>query len=165
MRILTIILITSVLVLVANAHVYHTSLTRIDYNSKENSVEITIQTFTHDLEAAIEKRIGKRINLEKSSDAKQVLLDYLNERLVIKNKSGEQKKLQMVGIEIQADAIFVYAETQMPEGLEAATLENRVLLEQFGDQVNLVTVRFNDAKQDLVFKAGDEAQTIQAKKN
>ena len=155
----------SVLALIADAHVYHTSLTRIDYNSKENSVEITIQTFTHDLEAAIEKRIGKRINLEKSSDAKQVLLDYLNERLVIKNKSGERKKLQMVGIEIQADAIFVYAETKMPEGLEAATLENRVLLEQFGDQVNLVTVRFNDAKQDLVFKAGDEAQTIQAKKN
>jgi hypothetical protein len=48
----------------------------------------------------------------------------------------------------------------MPETLEGATLENRIFQELFNDQVNLVTTRYNNTKTDLVFKNGDNAQSL-----
>jgi hypothetical protein len=43
----------------ASAHTFHTSLMRLEYNTKEQNVEISIQVFAHDLETILSKRAGK----------------------------------------------------------------------------------------------------------
>jgi hypothetical protein len=144
----------------AAAHTFHTSLTRMDYNADEKIVEITIQVFAHDLETAIEKRAGKRVNLEKSPDATKFILDYLNERFALKNKNGETQKLAWVGKEQSADSVWLYVEAKSPEGLENASLENRLFFELHKDQVNLVTCRDAGKKQDFAFKPGGGAKKI-----
>ncbi|MDQ4122301.1 MAG: hypothetical protein M3209_12750 [Acidobacteriota bacterium] len=144
----------------AGAHTFHTSLTRMDYNAEGKTVEITIQVFAHDLETAIEKRAGKRVNLEKSPDSKKLILDYLNNRFALKNKTGETKQLSWVGKEQSADSVWIYVEAKSPEGVENATLENRLFFELHNDQVNLVTCRFSGKKQDFAFKPGDGAKKI-----
>lgn len=142
------------------AHTFHTSLTRMDYNAEEKSVEITIQVFAHDLETALEKRAGKRVNLEKSKEAGQLILGFLGERFVLKNKSGEAKSLQFVGKEQSADAVWLYLEARMPEGLNGATLENTIFFDLANDQVNLVTCRFEGKKNDLAFKPNDKPKIL-----
>jgi hypothetical protein len=144
----------------AAAHTFHTSLTRMDYIAKERTIEITIQVFAHDLETAIEKRAGKRVNLDKSKDAAKLILDYLNDRFALKNKSGERKKLVWVGKEQSADSVWLYVETESAEGLENASLENRLFFELHDDQVNLVTYRSAGKKRDFAFKPGDDAKII-----
>jgi hypothetical protein len=142
------------------AHTFHTSLTRIDYNSEEKTAEITIQVFAHDLEKAIEKRAGKRVNLEKSPDAIKLILAYLSDRFVLKNKTGETKKLTWVGKEQSADSVWLYVETQMPEGFSGAMLANSLFFELANDQVNLVTSRFDGRKTDLSFKPNDKPKSL-----
>jgi hypothetical protein len=132
----------------------------MDYNAEAKTAEITIQVFAHDLEKAIEKRAGKRVNLEKSADAVKFVLEYLNERFVLKNKSGTAKKLAWVGKEQSADSIWLYVETTMPEGLAGATLENSLFFELANDQVNLVTARFDGKKVDLAFKPNDKPKNL-----
>lgn len=144
----------------ASAHTFHTSLTRMDYNTDEKTVEITIQVFAHDLETAIEKRAGKRVNLEKSPDSKKFILDYLNDKFALKNKSGETQKLSWIGKEQSADSIWIYVEAKAPEGLENASLENRLFFELHNDQVNLVTYRAAGKKRDFAFKPGDRTKKI-----
>ena len=144
----------------AAAHTFHTSLTRMDYNAEEKTLEITIQVFAHDLETAIEKRVGKRVNLEKSPDATKFILDYLNDGFTLKNRNGEMQKLAWVGKEQSADSIWLYVEAKSPEGLENASLENRLFFELHKDQVNLVTCRIAGNKQDFAFKPGDGAKKI-----
>lgn len=144
----------------AAAHTFHTSLTRMDYNAKDQTVEITIQVFAHDLETAVEKRAGKRINLDKSKDAAKFILEYLNDRFALKNKAGETKKLAWVGKEQSADSVWLYVETESTEGLENSSLENRLFFELHDDQVNLVTFRAAGKKQDFAFKPGDSAKQI-----
>lgn len=144
----------------AAAHTFHTSLTRMDYNREEKTAEITIQVFAHDLEKAVEKRAGKRVNLEKSPDAVKFVLEYLNERFVFKNKAGEAKKLVWVGKEQSADSIWLYVETAMPEGFAGATLENSLFFDLANDQVNLVTARFDGKKVDLSFKPNDKPKNL-----
>lgn len=128
----------------------------MDYNAEEKTVEITIQVFAHDIETILEKQAGKRLNLEKSDEAPKFVLDYLNSRFVLKNKTGETKKLKWVGKEQSADAVWLYVETEMPEGLSGATLENSLFFELANDQVNLVTCRFSGKKNDLAFKPNDK---------
>jgi hypothetical protein len=144
----------------AAAHTFHTSLTRMDYNAAEKTAEITIQVFAHDLEKAIEKRAGKRVNLEKSPDSVKLMLGYLSDRFILKNKAGETQKFVWVGKEQSADSIWLYVETPMPEGLAGATLENSLFFELANDQVNLVTARFDGKKVDLAFKPNDKPKNL-----
>ncbi|MBC7797113.1 MAG: hypothetical protein H7Z37_09600 [Pyrinomonadaceae bacterium] len=166
MKLLTIILLMSVFALTANAHTFHSSLSRIDFNTKENSVEITIQVFTNDLQDALTRRSKnkKKINIEKSPNVGDLIVDYLSENFVLKNKSGESKKLTWIGMERQGDAVLLYVETKMPETLTDSTLENRVFFDMFDDQVNLVTARYDAQKVDLAFKAGDTLKSLNAVK-
>lgn len=144
-----------------SAHRFHTSLTRIDYNDKEKLVEISIQTFTHDLEPALERMENvRRVNLEKTPKIDELILKYLGERFVLKNKAGEQKRLRWVGMEQKTDAVWLYVEAEMPEGLAGASLENRILHEMHSNQINYVVARFDNSKTDLVFKVGDKAQPL-----
>lgn len=147
----------------ARAHRYHTSLTRIDYNADEQIAEITLQLFSDDFEAALTRKTGKPVNLDKTLKLDEIILSYLSDRFVIKNKSGETKKLRYIGFERTNDAFRLYIEATVPEGLDGATLENTVLFDQFDDQTNLVTSRFNSVKTDLVFRPNDKAQALTKK--
>ena len=142
------------------AHRYHTSLTRMDYNEQERLVEISIQLFTHDLVPALEQKAGKRIDLEKTPEVDKLILGYLNENFVLKNKNGESPALKWVGKELQVDAVWVYVEIPATENLAGANLQNTILFESFPEQTNLVIARFGGKKADLMFKVGDKFKEI-----
>ncbi|CAN5170439.1 hypothetical protein BH20ACI1_BH20ACI1_18710 [soil metagenome] len=143
-----------------NLHTYHTTLTRIDYNQKEKLAEISIQMFPHDLVPLLEKRAKKNIDLEKTSDIDSIILKYLSENFILKDKQGEIKKIVWVGKEIQADTIFVYIEIPLENDFDGFNLQNTLFFESFPEQVNLVITRINQRKADLVFKVGDKFKQI-----
>ncbi len=144
----------------AEAHQFHTTLTRLDYNAKDQTAEISVQVFTHDLENIIEQKTGKRTSLEKTPNAEKLVFEYLNEFWILKNRAGEVKKLDWVGLEAETDAAWLYFETKMPEGLESATLQNRLFFELYQDQVNLLVAKNGEQKADLAFKAGDKFKEL-----
>lgn len=154
------ILALAVVVFAAPAHTFHTSLMQVEYNEKEQLVEISIQVFTHDLENILSRRNGKNVRLEKTPEAAQLTLVYLNEAVKLKNHDGGLKTLSWVGMEPEADAVWLYVEAKMPEGFEGGEVRNRILFDLFDDQVNLVHIKHGDKKYDLVFKPGDDFKAI-----
>ena len=143
----------------AVAHRYHTSVTRVEYNSEERLVEITVQTFADDLEGAISKRNGSNMRLDGSEKAKGLLLDYL--RSVFQLKSGEVNgELQWIGMEMKGHTAWIYLQAKVPEGLSKASIRNVLLFDLFEDQVNIVNVRNSGKRVSLVFKRGDNSQEI-----
>jgi len=143
-----------------NLHVFHTSLTRIDYNAKQKILEISIQLFTHDLVPLLEKKSGKRIDLEKTPDIDKLIFSYLNENFVLKDDMGETKKIKWVGKELDVDTTRVYVEISTNKSPEGFNLQNTIFFESFPEQTNLVIARFDEKKADLLFKAGDKFQEI-----
>ncbi len=141
-------------------HRYHASLTRMDYNSEKKLVEISIQLFTHDLVPVLEKQNRKQIDLEKTKDIDDMLLDYLSRNFILKNKSGEVQKLQWVGKEIEVDTAYIYVEIPMSEGLEGSSMQNTIFFETFAEQTNRVTLRRDTQKTDLLFVGGDNFKEI-----
>jgi uncharacterized protein DUF6702 len=141
-------------------HTFHTSLMQMEYNQREKLVEISIQVFSHDLENILSSRSRKRVRLDKSPDAAQLTLAYLREAVNLKNRDGQLKTFSWVGMESQADTVWLYVETKMPEGLEGARIRNRIFFDLLDDQVNLVHIKDDGKKADVVFKTGDDFKTI-----
>ncbi len=145
-------------------HTFHTSLMQLEYNSQQQSLEVSIQVFVHDLENILSRRSGKSIRLDKTPEAAQLTLAYLNDAVNLKNREGQTKNFTWVGMEPEADAVWLYVETKMPEGLEGAQVRDRLFFEQLDDQVNLVHVKYEGKKVDLVFKPGEDFKVIAEKK-
>lgn len=142
------------------AHTFHTSLMQVEYNEKEQLVEISLQVFTHDLENVLTRRSGHDVRLDKTPEAAQLTLAYLNETINLKNRDGRVKTLSWVGMEPQADAVWLYVETKMPEGFDGVQVRDRIFFEVLDDQVNLVHIKHDEKKYDLVFKPGDDFKAI-----
>ncbi|MGH9901422.1 MAG: DUF6702 family protein, partial [Pyrinomonadaceae bacterium] len=143
----------------AAAHKYHTSFTRVEYNAEEKSAEITMQTFADDLENVLSRRAGRSIRLDKGKDVERLVFDYLRDSFELKGREGGGA-LRWVGMETKADAVWIYLEAPMPEGLSGATLRNGLLLDLFRDQVNIVNVLYGGKKVDLVFKRGESSSRL-----
>jgi hypothetical protein len=145
----------------SGSHTFHTSLTRMDYNAKDKTVEISIQLFTHDLTTVLEKQNKKNIDLEDTPDIDALILKYLEANFILKNKSGEIQKIKFVGKEIQAETTYIYLEIASAESLEGYNFSNTIFFESYEKQVNLAVINFGDNKKaDLYFKVGDKEKTI-----
>jgi hypothetical protein len=141
---------------VTQAHTYHTSLTRMDYNAVDKNIEISIQLFIHDVTPMLERRLKKRVDIAKTPQVDAELLKYLGENFIFQNKKGEPQKLKWVGKEFENDVVYVYVEIPFTESLEGTKLQNTIFFESFPEQTNLVIARFNGKKKDFVYKSGDK---------
>ena len=144
----------------AEAHTYHTSLARMDYNAKEKNIEISIQLFIHDALPMLERRLKKRVDIEKTAGVDAEILKYLSETFVFQNKKGEAQKLRWVGKEFENDVVYVYVEIPFEESLEGTKLQNTIFFESYPEQTNLVIARFGEKKIDLLYKTGDKFKDL-----
>lgn len=149
----------------SDAHTFHTSLTRIDYNAKEKNIEISIQLFTHDLVAVLEKLNRTNVDLEETKNADDLIMKYLEANFVLKDKNGDAKKLKWVGKEISTDTVYVYVESPSDLDLSGFTLQNSIFFETFQQQTNWVVAKYGEKKADLYFKPGDKFKEITERKN
>lgn len=157
---ISIILFLFILIPSVYAHKFHTSLTVMNYNSDEKTVEITVQLFTDDLVRVLETKHGKRIDLEKTETDK-LILDYLSENLILNDSNGNILKQIWIGKEIEVDKLFVYVEIPFEGSLEGNQMKNTIFFETFEEQTNLVICKFIQKKADLLFKVGDKFKAIQ----
>jgi hypothetical protein len=145
----------------ASAHRFHTSLTRMDYNSESKSLELTIQLFSHDIVETFEQKFKKKIDLDQTSKIDKLIFEYLKENFILKGKSGQTAKIKWVGKEAKVDLTWVYLEIPFTENLEGANLQNTIFFEMYQEQTNYVICRFEQKKADLFFKIGDKSKEIQ----
>lgn len=145
----------------ANAHTYHSSLTRMDYNERDKNVEITVQLFIHDVTPMLERRMKKRVDIEKTLGVDGEIFKYLAENFVFFNKRGELQKLKWVGREFENDVVYVYLEIPFAEEFTGTKLQNTIFFESFPEQTNLVVAHFGEKKIDLLYKTGDRVRDLQ----
>jgi hypothetical protein len=141
--------------LCAEAHTYHTSLTRMDYNAKDKNIEISIQLFIHDVVPMLERRLKKRVDIEKTPGVDTEIFKYLGENFVFQNKKGEAQSLKWVGKEFENDVVYIYVEIPFAESLEGTKLQNTIFFDSFPEQTNFVIARYGEKKKDLLYKSGD----------
>ena len=137
------------------AHKFYTSFAQVEYNEERQAVEVALRVFGDDVENILTRRHGKSVRIGKTGAAEKLIFAYVADAFQLRNRAGEAKKFAWVGMETKGHVAWLYFESPMPEGLDGATLRNRILLDFSDEQVNIVHIQHGGRKADLVFKTGD----------
>ena len=121
-------------------HKYYLSLTQIEYNSKNKSIEIIINVFIDDIEVAFNKIYKNKFELDtknEPADSGKYFFEYLQKNVKFKI-DGKQYNFNYIGKEYDGDVVYFYLEINNISTLKEIEINNTLLLEHFPKQQNLV---------------------------
>ena len=136
-------------------HHFHVSITQIDHNAQAGTLEIAVKIFVDDLESSIAALGGGKLQLGEAgqaANADSILFAYLENRLQV-TVNEKPRKMTWVGNEIEADAVWCFLEIGQIKNISSIEITNRVLMERFEDQANVVHVKANGQSKSLFLNA------------
>lgn len=126
-------------------HPLHVSVTEIEFNEKNKSLEIVSRIFIDDLELSIRsKRHDDYLELLHPAaglTTDQLVREYLGEHLRI-SVDGKAAKVNYIAHEIDDLAIVCYLEIEGVRKMKRIEIVNSVIQETHADQSNLVHVTY-----------------------
>jgi len=136
-------------------HPFYVSVTEINHNATDKTLEIASKIFTEDLEVAINKNYKTKVDLytEKGKpQADKLIADYLSRNLVVL-LDGKPVQLEMLGFEREGEATWSYLEVKNVTLPKKVEIRNAILYDHFQDQINLVhvTVKGNRRSGKVVY--------------
>ncbi|MCW3090347.1 MAG: hypothetical protein JWP81_1416 [Ferruginibacter sp.] len=123
-------------------HPIFVSVTEIEYNAGDKSLEISCKIFTDDLESSLRKQYPTKIDL---LDAKYktamnpIVGDYVKKHLAIKT-DGKPAVLQFVGFEQQEEGIVSYFEVKNVTKVQKIEVTDNILYEYQPQQMGIIHV-------------------------
>ena len=142
-------------------HPFHSSVTEMSYNVKDQSWEISLRLFQDDLEQSVSAAIGKKYRMIPGDEASEKELDsYLRKHFRFHAGKQISTPYRWLGTEQQQDAIWVYIEIPTTSDLAGSYLENSIFLEVFEDQTNLVQWAPAGQKKSYLFRKSQEIQQL-----
>jgi hypothetical protein len=129
----------------ATVHPFHITMAEAEFNPETNRLEVALRVYhPTDLEAALSRRAGAKVDLEKTGKVDDLILAYLREAFVATPEGAkEPARIEWVGKEVSLKTAWLYFEVDLPAGIDGTTFKNRLLFEVERDQAN--TIVFRDA--------------------
>jgi hypothetical protein len=126
-------------------HPFYVSVTEINHNEKDKSLEITCKIFTDDMENVLKQNFKTTVDL---SDQKQkekndkLITAYIKKNL---NIAADKKSVQLnyVGYEKDSEAVFCYFEIINISTVKELDVSNSILQDLTEDQINIMHVFVN----------------------
>jgi hypothetical protein len=132
-------------------HPIHVSVTEILYDEKEKELEMTVRVFSDDLETTLRKSLNDPeldILSPKGKTVDQIMEDYFKTHFSIKLDNRVQAN-HYLGHEIDGEAFIFYIQISKVKKWKTIYVLNDILIDQFGDQSNLVHVTVVDNVKSL----------------
>ena len=123
-------------------HPLHVSVTEINFDQKDKSLEIMMRVFADDLETTMRKRHNipdLDILDPKGKTLDELMKDYLDDTFSV-SLDGKRQPLNYLGNERDGEAFIFYVEVSKVKRWNRIAVGNSVLMEIFDDQSNLVHV-------------------------
>lgn len=124
-------------------HDYHVSITLLERNKENKSVEVTHKVFIEDLELAIQEEYLETYKFDKASQQENdsLMFLYFNDHFAI-SMADQSSIPKWIGAEKDGfDLIWVYIEHEFGKTPEALFITNEILLKQFNDQSNVCHIK------------------------
>jgi len=134
------------------AHKFYVSTTKVEYVKERKSIQIISKIFVEDLEQVLQERYSSRVQLDpkKETDLDQsYLLNYISQRLKFKINEKEAQ-LIYIGKEYDIDILNIYFEIEDVDSLESIRIENKILIDLFPEQQNIIHFSNEKNKRNLI---------------
>lgn len=124
-------------------HPLYVSVTDINHNVTEKTVEVSCKIFTDDFEKGIFEVLKKKVDLIKPAnqeEANKLVNEYIVKHLNI-SADGKPLKLEFIGFELERDVIWSYFQVSgMPNPPKKISVKNNILYETYEAQINMMHV-------------------------
>jgi hypothetical protein len=119
---------------------------------EKKSLQIITKIFTDDIEDALQHRYDPSISLDTKKEteaADEYLQKYILQKLNIK-VNGKPVQLNYIGKEYDLDMLVAYIEVTNVPNLKSIEIENKVLMEMFPEQQNIIHLKTTNSRKSLM---------------
>ena len=144
------------------SHKYYVSLTQIEYNVKENSLEIIINVDIDDLEFTLNKDYDIDLKLTSKNELMNANIyfeKYLKKNLKI-NVDDKNREFTYLGKEYEGDLIYFYLEIKNILKPSSFEITNKLLLKYFKDQQNIVKTKIESKSRSKILNKKNKIALI-----
>jgi len=121
-------------------HPFHISVTEINHNAADKTLEVTCKIFTDDFEGVLAKNYKTKVDL--INPPEKALMDTLVKKYIFSHLSvkanGKLVKFTYLGYEHDKEAVFAYLEVENVPAVSVFTVNNKLMYDFFEDQVNIM---------------------------
>lgn len=129
--------------LIALLHPFFVSVIEINHNEKEATIEISVRTFTNDLEKMMGAEAKTTIDLSQANQKNKgdaLIAAYITKRLKL-NANGAKLNLEYIGYEIQKESTWSYFEVKNIKQLNQLNINCEILFGVNDQQINIFHVK------------------------
>lgn len=134
----------------ANApHPFYVSVTEINHNAGEKSLEISCKFFAEDLEQILEKDYKTQLDISAPKDKALLdkdIPDYVGKRLSL-TLDGKAATLKYIGFEKEKESAFAYFEVENVASVKTISATNSLLHDFIDQQINIMHVSVGGKRQ------------------
>lgn len=127
----------------ADLHPFYVSVTEINHNATDKTLEISCKIFTEDLETVLNKNYKTKVDLsnpKNKEELNKLIGDYINHHLQIRLNGGAPVKLDILGFEHENEAVWSYLQVNNVSAPKKVEISNSLLYDSYPDQINLMHV-------------------------
>jgi hypothetical protein len=131
------------------AHPFYISVTEVNHNASEKSLEISCRIFYDDLESVLKKNYKQAVDLSLDKDKSRnenLIADYLRKHLIM-TADGKVLNLQFLGFEKDKEAAWCYFEATQATTPKKLAIVNTILHDFTTEQINIIHATVNGKRQ------------------
>ncbi len=136
-----------------NIHKFYVSTTQIEYAEQEESLQIIVKIFIDDIEAVLRERYNKPemelASKKETEEDAELIKQYILKKLHIQVNHKEMP-LTYIGKEYDIDVLKAYIEINQVSSLQLLEIENKLLMEKFPKQQNIIHFKWGKNRNSLL---------------
>jgi len=143
-------------------HPFHVSVTEINHNASEKTLEISCKIFTDDFEKVLAKNYKTKVDLinpPNKAAMDSLVKKYIFSHLSIK-ANGRPVQFSYLGFENDHEAAFGYIEVANIPSLTRLDISTSVMYDMFDDQMNIFHVIVNGNRKSTKLNYPDKETTL-----
>lgn len=123
-------------------HPFYVSVTEINHNAKDQSLEISCKVFSDDMENVLKQNYKVAVdftNPKQQQQIDQLMFDYFSKHLALSTE-GQPVKLNYVGFEKDSESVYCYLEATSIRSVKKIDVSNSILHDLTPEQINIMHV-------------------------
>ncbi|HLY68307.1 MAG TPA: DUF6702 family protein [Puia sp.] len=132
-------------------HPFYVSVTEINHNPKDKTLEISCKIFINDFETVLEKTFNSKVDLNnaKYKEANDKMISqYIMKHFLIA-VDGRPQTLQFVGCENKAESVWSYFQVDNIPSVKKIDINSNILYESFESEINILHVTVGGNRQSV----------------
>ena len=132
----------------AGKHPFYISVTEINHNATDKTLEISAKVFADDLEQILEKNYKTTLDITTAKDQprfNQLLPDYFSKHLVLV-VDGKPVKLTYIGYETEKESAHCYFQVDHIATVKKIEISNSILYDFIDSETNIMHVTVNGTR-------------------